>query len=703
MTPDVSAFCTALGIEIGASANGNAPIRCPSPEHEDRHPSASVSLASGAWFCNACGAKGSPWDLAVELGQNRRGATELLVRHGLRKPSTGASDGQRKMVARYEYVDEEGLVLFQVVRFNPKDFRQRRPNGTGGWIWKLGDVRRVLYRLPQVIAAIRRGERVWVVEGERDVQSLERVGKVATTNPGGAGKWREEYSEVLCGADVTVVRDRDEPGQEHAREVAKSLQGKAAEVIIVEPPGDKDVTAHLDAGRTLDDLVRVEIQVSTSASCSASASELEHSWVDLIALRRAGLPERQYVLGAHGLLPKAKRIHVAAERKTGKSLALGIVVPLEVVAAGGTVFVLDRENGADEYARRLDDVLAARGADAAFEEVVRARYRYHAWPSLKLEWGKTSSYAAAFEGADLVIFDSSRTFLTSVGLDEDSSDDYSAFVEALIDPLMRSGATTLILDNTGHSETTRARGTSAKGDLADIALSMRTINGFSPTQSGRLGLRCEASRIGELGGASWQMSLGDGSFGLFERIGTGPTEAREDLRDATVRVLVDALPRPLGQTKIAAAIRALPAAPTFRNQALRDALRAWSSDPESRVLRGPVEKGFTTHAPSTGHSANAPSSGTQAGTGGPQRTETLVTAGDSPMPNSPGIGGHQPHAPVPHPLQGGTDGQRDTNRARAVAEGKSDVDAPSARITEKCPDPVNQRSDSIATSDVECR
>lgn len=126
----------------------------------------------------------------------------------------------------YDYEDEVGHQLFRVERrTEPKGFRQCRPDPDrpGGWIYNMEGVRRVLYRLPQVIAAVAAGKYVFFVEGEKDVHSLEALGYVATTIPGGAGKWRPEYVEPLRGAKVAIIADRDGPGRKHAAKVAQEL------------------------------------------------------------------------------------------------------------------------------------------------------------------------------------------------------------------------------------------------------------------------------------------------------------------------------------------------------------------------------------------------------------------------------------------------------------------------------------------------
>jgi replicative DNA helicase len=206
------------------------------PAHDDRNPSLHVSedaegniglhCHAGCETADVKDADGLDWGDLFADGGRRNGRVE---------------------VEAYRYADERGRVLFEVVRFEPKDFRQRRPDGRYG----IAGVRRVLYRLPQVLAAVQAGTTVYVVEGEKDVHALERAGLVATCNPMGAGKWRAEYAESLRGARVVVIADRDEPGREHAHAVARSLRGVAASVEVVEAAVGKDASDHLAAGKTV--------------------------------------------------------------------------------------------------------------------------------------------------------------------------------------------------------------------------------------------------------------------------------------------------------------------------------------------------------------------------------------------------------------------------------------------------------------------
>lgn len=176
------------------------------------------------------------------------------------------SPRQSEIEVAYDYRDEQGELLFQTLRMKPKRFLQRRPDGKGDWIWKLGNTRRVLYRLPELIAADPR-ELVYMVEGEKDAERLAAMGAIGTTNPQGAGKWQDQFSEYLASRHVVIIPDNDPPdatkeserlkGQRHAMTVARSVQRHAASVRVLELPGlpsKGDFSDWADAGGTKEQL-----------------------------------------------------------------------------------------------------------------------------------------------------------------------------------------------------------------------------------------------------------------------------------------------------------------------------------------------------------------------------------------------------------------------------------------------------------------
>jgi hypothetical protein len=201
----------------------------------------------GAYVDFVSGEKGSLYDLAAKLG------IEIPEQH----------TATRTLVATYDYVSESGQLLYQACRYEPgkngkaKEFTQRVPDGNGGWVWTMDGVTRVLYRLPEVMAAVARGAWVYIVEGEKDADLLTMYGLAATTNVAGAGKWRPEYSAPLRGANVAILPDNDKPGATHATTVAGSLHGIAATVRVIELPGlgpKGDVSDWIATGHTIDEL-----------------------------------------------------------------------------------------------------------------------------------------------------------------------------------------------------------------------------------------------------------------------------------------------------------------------------------------------------------------------------------------------------------------------------------------------------------------
>jgi hypothetical protein len=257
---------------------------------------------------------------------------------------------------------------------------------------------------------------------------------------------------------------------------------------------------------------------------------------DLVELALHGPIEREWLPASTGILLPGKRHLLSAPAKSGKSLAM-LAHAVQMVVAGATVAILDRENGADEYSKRLRDIVTSRDDEAATWEALDARrMRYFEYPTLPLSDGP--ALADLLGDRSLVIFDSSRMFLTSLGLGEDHSDDYAEFMAGLIDPLAAAGVATMILDNEGHQRA-GARGTSAKNDLNEVIFTLKATSKPSPKRRGRLLLTCKDSRFGQ-SGDSWELELGGGTFGAWE-----PTAA--DGAAASPRSRARQAIRPTGQ------------------------------------------------------------------------------------------------------------------------------------------------------------
>lgn len=219
---------------VKRSGNGWS-ARCPA--HDDGRASLRVWVADGG-------------DLRLKCFAGC-GFAEIIAAMGIDKDECNAERSRRvsKEVAHYDYRDEDGNLLFQVVRFEPKDFRQRVPNGNG-WTWGMNGVRRVLYRLPELVKEPTRN--VLLVEGEKDVDRLMKEKFLATCNPMGAGKWEPGYTESLKGRSVIVIPDADKSGEDHSQNVIRQLT-PVANVCMVRLD-KKDVSEWFNAGHTAAEL-----------------------------------------------------------------------------------------------------------------------------------------------------------------------------------------------------------------------------------------------------------------------------------------------------------------------------------------------------------------------------------------------------------------------------------------------------------------
>jgi putative DNA primase/helicase len=251
---DARTIASKLG---GKVVNGRALV--PGPGHSAHDRSLSIKPDASApegFICHSF--SGDDFAQCRDYAKARLGLPSVHDGNKTAKP-------QQNIVANYCYEDERGDSLFEVVRFNPKDFRQRRPDGHGGWIWNLDGVRRIPYRLPELIEAVANGYVIALVEGEKDVDALSKIGIHATTFPGGAGKWRQEYAAHFRGADVVIIPDKDDVGRAHARQVAAGLAGTATRIRVLDIgktwpqcPAKGDVSDWLAADGTrerLDELI----------------------------------------------------------------------------------------------------------------------------------------------------------------------------------------------------------------------------------------------------------------------------------------------------------------------------------------------------------------------------------------------------------------------------------------------------------------
>ena len=174
-------------------------------------------------------------------GGDWRALKDECRRRGLLPERMREEAAQRWRVAGvYEFVDAEGTVLYRTRRMEhpakPKRFEAQRPDGKGGWLDKLGDCPRVLYRLPELLAADP-AEPVYFVEGERKADKLAFWGLVATSIAFGAAGWRAAYADALKGRHVIFLPDNDRPGHEFVNKARPDMEAAGAVVHVIDLPG----------------------------------------------------------------------------------------------------------------------------------------------------------------------------------------------------------------------------------------------------------------------------------------------------------------------------------------------------------------------------------------------------------------------------------------------------------------------------------
>jgi len=215
--------------------SGGVKVQCPCHDDAPNKPSLNISVGDDGRIVMHCFAGCKNADILEKKGM---GFGELFPEKA--RAFVRNTGREAHHLSWYDYSDESGKLLYQAGRkqfADDKQFFQRKPKPGGGWDYTLGNVRRVLFNLAAVIRAIEAGEPTIKVEGEKDVLRLGKIGFTATTNVGGSNAWRQDYAQALDGADVVVSPDHDQPGYAHALDVVRSLEDKAASILIVQIVG----------------------------------------------------------------------------------------------------------------------------------------------------------------------------------------------------------------------------------------------------------------------------------------------------------------------------------------------------------------------------------------------------------------------------------------------------------------------------------
>ncbi len=561
---EIAAHLDCEDLKVGESRKVSAPYR------DDPNPSLNVTRKKGTFLFFDHGYEGDCFAALVEhfsSNGHRQDAPRITIRGGHEHSEPDEV---------YDYVGKDGRLRFQACRVGHGDgkrFFLRRPDGKGGFLNGLGKVKPILYRLPEVLAAVERGETIFIPEGEKDVEAIIAAGGVATCNPMGAGKWRDEYAEDLRGARVVVIADRDLPGQKHARDVKRSLIGVASSVRVVEALTGKDASDHLDAGHSLDEF--------------APADRFPRT--DLGALMREGIPAPEFVV--EDVFYRGRSHALMGEPGDGKTLMM-LAWVVQVMRAGEDIAWFDEENGPLVVAARLE-------ALGATPDEVSRHFAYYAFTEPTLDDAdELAAEMAALEPA-LVVFDSGADMYVASGLDENSNMDMTEWARAFSQRLSRAlGIASVVLEHvTKKGDDSYQRGAGAKKAKVDASWRLEVLSPFDHETVGEVELVRKKDRLAHLPSALRYRVGGNGAgTTVFERVPVEDEEAqlaedqkrkREAFRTEAVNVLrrEGATTREEGMTQSVLTGLLSPGPQAYKNELVQHL----ASDPTTpvRKARGP--------------------------------------------------------------------------------------------------------------------
>jgi putative DNA primase/helicase len=503
-----------------------------------------IDVPKNQWFDHEASTGGGPFKLVMhKLPGDKDQAHEWLVSNGFAEEQASTS----RLVATYDYTDETGTLLFQVCRFDPKRFLQRRPNGNGDWYWNLEDTRRIIYRLPEVIEAISYGRTVLVVEGEKDVDNLRRLNFWATTSPGGASKWHVAYNAVFKGADVVLLPDNDDAGRKHVNDIAVQLKPVAQRVCMVdiakhwpECPHKGDISDWIEKGGGSAEQLHELIAKAEEWNPPTRTRLTPISLIDFFSL---AIKQREQVL--EPIVPEKGLVMIYASRGIGKTHAgLGI----SYAVATGTKFLKWTAPKARKVLLvdgEMPSVLLRERLQAICDRGGRTPDTLNVICGDLIEEGGIGNLADPkvqkeldphLEGVELLILDNLSS-LTTVIRDNDA-ESWNPIQSWLL-ALRRRGISVLIIHHAGKGGD--QRGTSRREDILDTSISLRRPSDYIPIQGARFEVHIEKGR-GILGEAAkpFEAWLQDSVWTLREIDDVDQARVRALLEDGmTVRDIAD--------------------------------------------------------------------------------------------------------------------------------------------------------------------
>lgn len=495
----------ALGKKVTPLTPTSWAAQCPA--HEDRKPS--LTITDGGDKCLMhCHAGCSNNDILGVLALQPRdmfnkdtAADDLswIVPQPRPLPTTETHDEDA-----YVYQDAKGAIVGRVLRKPGKKFTQQAFND-GQWLPSLNGVKLPLYNLVALLA--RKDETVYLVEGEKDANTLMVLGHLAITNAGGVNGWRPDMTDHLTGRTVVIIADNDKPGLERAQRLLDDIATVAASVTAYKSDLGKDITDHIHAGGTLDTLIRID------------GDEVERtSWwpIDIGAIIRGEAPAEPPPVftiddsNAPALFYAGKVNGLIGESESGKTwVALGVV--MRALRQQQTVAYFDFEDTASGIVSRL------RLLGATDDNLQLLHYINPDQGLDKIAIGDLRDFLGDTQPA-VAIVDGFNAAMTLLGLDLMSNTDATKFSQMLLKPLTKTGASVIYVDHVPKSVENRGKGgigaQAKRAMTTGCAILVESVEPFGRGQDGRIRLSVDKDRPGYVRGiATFGKEIGSVELG----------------------------------------------------------------------------------------------------------------------------------------------------------------------------------------------
>ncbi len=460
LTRNWDLFCSKLD-KVKQTRNG---IEALCPSHDDKNPSLTASCNDEKILvtCHA-GCTFDQISSAIGMEQSKFFASKDMYT-------------PKKIVATFPYTDKEDNLVYNIVRFEPKDFRPQRADGR----WTLEEVEKVPYRLPQMLAAIKEGKDILILEGEKDCDNAAKLGLVATTFVGGAGKWCEHYSKLFQGAKVVCLPDNDDAGRKGMSFIASELVKVAKSVRWLELPDIPEKGDFSDwITKDGNNIERFEGLLEESKPWNQKIKTGSLVVLTLEELLNKEIPPRQNLLSPW--LPSQGLCMIYSARGLGKTwLALEIAY---AIASGGSflkweaefpqeVLYIDGEMPLSLMQKRLSIIESCRGKNITNKlKFLSPDVQEFGIPDLSSKEGQEKIDNLTSDDTKLVVLDNLSTLIRSGK--ESESDSWLPVQEWLL-RLRSQGKSVLLIHHAGKSGL--QRGTSRREDVLDTVIGLKKPN-----------------------------------------------------------------------------------------------------------------------------------------------------------------------------------------------------------------------------------